>query len=110
VWVAWEPAAKIKATRVTDGDIGDTGADGLDDAGAFQSERQGQVALIESAAQLRVEEIHARGFDLDENLARSGRRQRQLLEYHRFRTAAGVNADRFHRRGPRFVNAIDCTA
>ena len=99
-----------KGDPVADGDAVDTGADAFDDAGAFQSERQRQVALIESAAQLRIEEVDAGSLDLDEHLARSGRRQRQVLEHHGFRTAAGVNTNSFHRGGSGFFSVIGCTA
>ena len=78
--------------------------------GAFETERQGQVALIEPAAQLGVEEVHARGFDLDENLAWPGRGQRQFLEHHRLRTAACMHTDRFHGSGPQSVNVTGCIA
>jgi len=79
-------------------------------AGAFQSERQRKVALIEPAAQLRIEEVDAGGLDLDEHLARSGRRQRQVLDHHSFRTTAGVNTNRFHRCDSGFFSVIGCTA
>ena len=94
---------------VANGDVGDFGANGRDNAGALEPERQRQIALIEAAAQLRVEQIDARGLDLDHNLARPGRRQRHVLEHHRFRTAASVHADRFHGRDSGSLNATGCT-
>ena len=99
--------AKIKATRSPVFDVCYAGADGLDDPGAFQSERQRQVALVEPAAQLSVEQIDAGGLDLDQNLARPGHRQRQLLELQRFGSAMGVNADRLQaaQRLPQNVNS-----
>ena len=52
-------------------DVGYVVADGRNDAGAFKSKRQRQVALVEAAAQLSVEQIDARSLDLDQNLARA---------------------------------------
>ena len=95
---------------IADGDIVDIGADGFDDAGAFEPERQGQVALVKSAAQLRVEQIDARGFHGDQNLAAPGRRQRQVLERHRFGAAASMNADSFHYTASEMLCVIGCTA
>jgi hypothetical protein len=57
---------------IADGDIVDIGADGFDNAGAFEPERQGQVAFVKSAAQLCVEQIDARGFHGDQHLAAPG--------------------------------------
>jgi len=94
---------------VADRDVGDIGADGFDNAGAFEPERQRQVAFVKSTAQLRVEQIDAGGLHRDQNLAVSGRRQRQILEHHRVGTAAGVNADRFHRTCSELFGAIGCT-
>ena len=93
-----------KGDAVADLDVRHVRTDGPDDAGAFQAERQGEVALVKSAAQLRVEQIDAGGLDLDQNLARSGRGQRQVLEPHRFRAAVVVNADRSHCCGPESFN------
>ena len=95
---------------IADGDIVDIGADGFNDAGAFEPERQGQVALVKSAAQLRVEEIDAGGFHGGQNLAAPGRRQRQILERHRFGAAASVNTDGFHGTACEMLCVIGCTA
>jgi hypothetical protein len=81
---------------VADSDVGDVGANGFHDAGAFESERQGQVAFVKSAAQLRVEQIDAGGLDGDQHLASGGGGQRQVFEHHRFGTAGSMNADRLH--------------
>jgi hypothetical protein len=66
------PSGEDKGDAVAGGDVGNTGPDRLDDSGAFQTQRQRQVALIEAAAELRVEEVDARGLDLNEDLACSG--------------------------------------
>ena len=79
-------------------DVGYIVADSRNDAGAFKSKRQRQVALVEAAAQLSVEQIDARSLDLDKNLARARHRQRQFFEAHRLGTATLVDADRFHSR------------
>ena len=95
---------------VADREVGDIRAEGLHEAGALESNRQRQVALIEAAAQLRVEEIDPGGLDLDQHLARPRRGQRQFLERHRFGATAGVNADRLHGRDSEFFNGSGCTA
>ena len=51
-----------------------------DDAGALVAQRERQRLLVESAAQLRIEEIHAGGFDFDQQLIGLDRLQRQLVE------------------------------
>ena len=79
-------------------DVGYVVADGRNDAGAFKSKRQRQVALVEPAAQLSVEQIDARSLDLDKNLAGARHRPRQFFEAHRLRTATLVDADRLHSR------------
>jgi len=94
---------------VADRDVGDIGADGFDNAGAFEPERQRQVAFVKSTTQLRVEQIDAGGLHGDQNLAFSGHGQRQILDHHRFGTAAGVNANRFHRARSELFGAIGCT-
>ena len=86
----------MKATRSPGFMSATSGPMACDDPGAFMTKRQRQVALVEPAAQLRVEQIDAGGLDLDQNLARPGHRQRQFLEPQHFRTAMGVNADRLH--------------
>jgi hypothetical protein len=95
---------------IADGDMVDIGADGFNDAGAFEPERQGQVAFVKSAAQLRVEEIDAGGFHGGQNLAVPGRRQRQILERHRFGAAAGMNTHGFHCTASEMLCVIGCTA
>jgi hypothetical protein len=70
----------------------------MDDACALKPKRQRQIALVEAAAQLRVEQVYAGSFDFNQNLAGLRLWQRQLLEPHDFGTAALVDTDRFHGR------------
>ena len=86
-----------------------SGPTALDDPGAFKPKRQWQIALVEAAAQLGVEQVYAGGPDFNKNLAGSGLRQRHLFEPHCLWTAAMVDADRFHGRRPASVKACGRT-
>src|ERR1700691_2429473 len=57
---------------VADFQVGDACAERLDDARTLAAERLRQIALVESAAQLRIEKIYAGSFHLDQRLARAG--------------------------------------
>src|SRR5580698_10798875 len=80
---------------VADFQVGDAGAERLNDPRALATERLRQIALVESAAQLRIEKIYAGGFHLDQHLASARLRQRQLVEPHRFDAAVFVHSDGF---------------
>ena len=96
--------SKYKCDAVANLYVCDIPADAFDDACALKPKSQRQVALVEAAAQLRVEEVYAGGFDFNQNLAGLRFRQRQLLEPHDFGTAALVDTDRFHGRRAAGVN------
>ena len=85
---------------VADFQVSNACSDRLNDARAFAPECLGQVALIESAAQLRIEKIYAGGFHLDQHLACAGLWQRQFFEPHRVDAAKFVHSDGFHRGLP----------
>ena len=76
----------------------------MDDAGALQPERQRKFAFVESAPQLGIEEIHARGFDFNEDLTWSGRRQWHFLEPHCIGPVL-VDSDRSQSQRPHSVKS-----
>jgi hypothetical protein len=87
-------------------DFGDIGADGFDNAGAFEPERERQVAFVEAAAQLRVEQIDASRLHGDEDLAGARSGQGHVLEHQSFGTAVSVDTDGFHECASRNVNGM----
>src|SRR2546425_15080 len=76
--------------------LGDTGANGGYGAGRFLSQCERHRNLVVPIALIHVDEVHAGGFDLHEDLAWARGGPLDLLVAQRFRTTRRVHAYRFH--------------
>ena len=90
---------RIGAGRQNPGDtvarraLGDLGTDALHHAGSFGARRHRQRPLVKTAAQLRVEEVHAGRANANAHLPRAGRRQVGGLERQNLRAAMRAHHD-----------------
>ena len=73
-----------------------SGAHGLHGARAFRAQRHGEVGLIETGAEVDVDEVHATGGDADQRLTGAWLRRGDIHQYHFLGAAGFFYLDCFH--------------
>ncbi len=84
---------------VADGEIGHAGAERADHAGEIAAEDVGQCQILiaaDAAPHLGIGPVHARGVNVDHDLAGSGHRVRRVAIAQHFRSALGCQQHCFH--------------